>query len=39
MNKIKYCLQIGSTAFCTNSIMEATKGISHSDVKEDTKDF
>ena len=37
MNKIKYHIQIWSTAACTKSIMEATKGIGHRDVKGDTK--
>ena len=37
MNKIKYHMEIGTTAACTKKMMEATKGLGQSNIKGDTK--
>ena len=39
MNQIKYHLQIGDTASCTNRMTEITKGVCQNGIKGYTKDF
>ena len=39
MYNIKYRLQIGETATCTNIMMESTKGVGYRDMKVATNDY
>ena len=38
MKKIKYHLELGETAYCTNRIMEAAKGLGQMNIKVATND-